>query len=174
MDLAAPLSLAAYRRFLTVWWGFLRPLEPVLLAEPAPMDLRSRAKLPWLEADLCTLGMDAAARDHVASGTCALAAGASWGRRMGFVYVIEGATLGGQVLLRQVAATLPGALPATRFLRSYGDNVGVMWRQVVAALESTMTTPAAEAEVIAAACEAFEAFAARATAEATAHGSTAS
>lgn len=165
VGLGPPPTLEGYGRFLTLWWRFLTPLEASLLGGSAPpeLELPERIKLPWLCADLDALGVDAAARENLPIGPLALPAHAPWPRRLGFLYVIEGATLGGQILLRQVAAALPQASGATRFVRSYGEAVGPRWRALCAELERQLADPSAEAQIVGAACEAFTAFAALAS-----------
>lgn len=91
------------------------------LADPAFTE--PRRKLHLLEADLLRLGVspgDLAALPLFLARPYATAAEA-----LGSMYVLEGATLGGQLIARRVAATL-GFTPA--YHGSYGAEVGAMWR----------------------------------------------
>ncbi|MEO8705241.1 MAG: biliverdin-producing heme oxygenase [Kofleriaceae bacterium] len=91
----------------------------------------SHRKVPWLRADLATLGestpivspADAPRMDTVADA-------------LGCMYVMEGATLGGAVIRRHVLQALQiGPETGARFFASYGDAVGVRWRAFCSALE---------------------------------------
>jgi heme oxygenase len=66
----------------------------------------------------------------------ALAAPRSLAQRFGIAYVVEGAQLGGQVLLRRIGPRV-APLPA-RFLEGYGDQCAQNWRSFLAALGETV------------------------------------
>jgi heme oxygenase len=74
---------------------------------------------------------------------------------LGYVYVIEGSTLGGQVVLRDLGTRLSLTPEESAFLRSYGAEVGRMWREVLAWLGQAMADPAAEAAITTTAQETF-------------------
>lgn len=140
------LDLHAYRGVLERFHGFHRTWEPqvaMLLRDEALLQPRRRGHL--LQADLAALGASA---DGVAGlPLCPApplrdAAGA-----LGSLYVMEGSTLGGQVIQRNV--TLRLGLDdrfGCSYFAGYGANTGAMWRSFLARLDQA---PATEAERIA-------------------------
>jgi heme oxygenase (biliverdin-IX-beta and delta-forming) len=125
---------------------------------PYGIDLEARRKEPLLARDLWALGAA-----PLPTGGRPAAAPSTVGRALGAVYVVEGATLGGQVVRRQLARTL-GLTPShgCAFFASYGDRVGPMWRECCAGLERYGAAHAddagALAELLAGAVDAFRAF----------------
>jgi len=129
-----------YRRYLEKLFGFHAPLEPELhavagLAELG-LDLEERAKCTALLGDLSALGVGP--RDLGPPTWCEHTPrildvpGA-----LGCLYVLEGATLGGQVLFRMLAEQQPDVMRvASRYLRGYGAGTGGQWRAFLAALET--------------------------------------
>jgi heme oxygenase len=133
------LTLEAYRAYLARLLGFYRPVERALLALAGWEETgigRPREKAPLLWTDLRDLG--AAPEDLAALPTCPSAATprlSSLPRGMGCLYVLEGAALGGQILVRHVRRVLP--LPPGRgaaFLHGYGDETARRWRRFGGAL----------------------------------------
>jgi heme oxygenase len=59
---------------------------------------------------------------------------------LGAFYVVEGSTLGGRVILRELSAG-GVADPALRFLDPYGPDAGSMWRSLLAVLEREGAEP---------------------------------
>lgn len=121
--------------------GWLAPLEPALWSEPWPAlvaPCARREKLAWLEADLVARGrtrqqIATLPRQHTLPPLDSLA------QRFGVAYVIEGAQLGGQVLLRTLAPRL--APRPTRFLVGYGTESGEKWRTFLSALGLSLCDP---------------------------------
>jgi heme oxygenase (biliverdin-IX-beta and delta-forming) len=95
------------------------PLERSLETAPATgrvvPDFAERRKTAWLDDDLAALGARPAADCAVPTLTTAEDVA-------GTCYVLEGATLGGALVAREVDDTLP-----TRFFASYGGRRGAMW-----------------------------------------------
>jgi heme oxygenase len=153
-------SLAHYRAFLERFYGFYAPVEACLAAEPslaaADFDFEARRKAHLLAIDLRVLG----ATDDAIAGlprcwnlpdTTGLA------RAVGTMYVLEGATLGGQIITRNLRELF--GLDAGRgcaFFNSYGREVGPMWKAFGAFASTHADGPAFEALAIAAASETFE------------------
>ncbi|MCG6576508.1 biliverdin-producing heme oxygenase [Pseudomonas sp. AF32] len=128
---SAGLDLELYRRLMTAYYGFYQPLEQrlhVLSLTPTGLDQSRRIKLPVLRADLVALGMDDAAIE--ALPTChALPEIESRTAALGVSYVLEGATLGGQILRRRVAEQLGlDASSGAAFLNVYGELTGRRWK----------------------------------------------
>ncbi|GAB2701984.1 biliverdin-producing heme oxygenase [Mucilaginibacter koreensis] len=77
----------------------------------------------------------------------------------GALYVIEGSTLGGQIISKMIAKQLQ--LPegnGLSFFNGYGETSGEMWDRFKTALNAQAQHPADEAEVISAANETFVKF----------------
>ncbi len=122
-------STTRYLKLLELFYGIYLPLEERVAAVPELRlfltDYDQRRKTPWLHADLEHLGSDAARLplcDRLP--TVVSLAGA-----FGGLYVMEGATLGGQILSRSAKQQLGlDAATGCRFFSSYGDEVGRMWK----------------------------------------------
>lgn len=127
--LSGAISLAAYRDILSRFLGFYEPWE-ARLAEALrdPSFYEPRRKLPLLRRDLRALGLSEA--DIHSLPRCPLVPPlATSSAALGSLYVGEGATLGGQLILRNVSARLGvDARSGAAFFASYGEAVGPMWR----------------------------------------------
>jgi heme oxygenase len=159
------LTLEHYRRHLEALYGFYGPLEALLaqrLADPLPeLRISERWKLPLLTRDLLALG------HHAESLACLPQA--SWlpplpglPEALGCCYVLEGATLGGQIILRHLERHFAG-IPAGdfAFFRAYGDEVGPMWKAFGEAVNRASMAEDSllfDARVVQGAKDTFEAF----------------
>jgi len=132
---------AEYQQWTRAMYGWLSTFEDKLWTSPWPdaaeAPLRNR-KRAWLVADLKALGETdesvtalPMADPHLHLQTEA--------KRFGAAYVLEGSTLGGQVLLRQLGARL--APSEGVYLRGYGGQTGPMWQRFSDALGSALQTP---------------------------------
>lgn len=125
------LDSALYLRLLQAYYGFYQPLEALLFAGaliPDELLPQDRVKLPTLVRDLHALGMTDA--DIARLPRCQdLPVIDSPGACLGVMYVLEGATLGGQLLRREVHARLGlDEHSGTAFLDVYGDATGRRWK----------------------------------------------
>jgi heme oxygenase len=125
------LTRGRYARVLEAFYGFYAPLEPLVFAaaeaHEATVALELCAKVPLLVTDLRALGSTQA--DVDALPRCAeLPRVDSASHTVGILYVFEGATLGGQIIRRQLqsSATLDGD-GALAFFTGYGDRTRAMW-----------------------------------------------
>jgi heme oxygenase len=136
-------SVGPYRAHLAQMWGFCAGLEqavaPAALAEVLT-DYPSRRKLPLLTRDLLALGVEP--NDSDSLERCELPACADVAAAFGAVYVLEGATLGGQTLLplvsREIGVT---AEHGASFLASYGADVAPMWQRFGATVDAWCCDP---------------------------------
>ena len=145
-------SAETYRALLARFYSFYAPLEPRILArsEWAQHDfpIAQRAKVPALARDLAALGFTPEAL--AALPRCEeLPALASFPAALGAMYVLEGATLGGQLISRAVRAEL-GFAPETgcAFFASYGRELGPMWQAFRALLARAEAENPASADAI--------------------------
>lgn len=137
---------ADYRDLLARLHAFHRAWEPEvarLVGDPAFTGPRERAHL--LERDLDRLGSDAGARtEPPAFSGLPLATRAE---ALGSMYVLEGSTLGGQVIARRVRAVLDFD---PLYHAAHGDRVGAMWRAFQARLLADVAPDGADEAVDAA------------------------
>lgn len=150
------MTVADYRFRLSRLHGYYQPLEARLFALdgwPAALDLAARRKTPLLEADLRVLGVapEELPRCRDLPDLPGLP------QAFGCLYVMEGATLGGQLITRHIERVLGiGPRNGGRFFHSYGDEVGPRWKAFRAALGGYATSPAIEDAVVRAAAETFD------------------
>lgn len=154
-------SLAVYRSFLEDFYRFVGPLEAVLarldLSEIG-LDYASRRKLPLIEADLLDLGHSSKSLDaippfdgipHLCDPVEAL----------GVLYVLEGSSLGRQVMLLKLRARL-GVRPdwGGHFFNGYGQETSAMWQSFIAILNDAGKSVETARLIEAAASATFAAF----------------
>ena len=133
------LTRARYVRVLEAMYGFYAPLEAscraVAGADGVAIELARRAKLPLLETDLVALGNST---DEIRALPRArqLPRLGSASHAMGVLYVLEGATLGGQIIQRHVQRSLGlDASTGAAFFVGYGERTRQMWMQFTAHVE---------------------------------------
>jgi len=155
--MSGTLTLAAYRHTLARFHGFYGPLEVGMQAAGGwadrGFDVGARWKTSLLEADLRSLGVE----DPAALPICAdLPPHANVAAAFGCLYVLEGATLGGQIINRALEKSL-GITPDAggSFFHGYGDRTGTMWRAFRAALTAFAVAPCDQDEVVEAAKDTF-------------------
>lgn len=151
LDLTSPtLRQDVYRQRIEQLYGYYVPVEARLGAlfgsEVISLDLAARRKTALLRADLVALGCLAPEALPLCTALPPLddlAAG------LGCLYVLEGSTLGGQVISRHLRQTL-GITPETggRFFQGYGARTGPMWLAFRSALASSSAVAQAPAGVI--------------------------
>ncbi len=131
-------SLEAYRDLLRSLHGFYAPMERRLSSLRWPRGVsidRHLRKAVWLRQDLLVLGFDERMVDGLPE--CPdLPPLETAAQGFGALYVMEGATLGGQVILQALKNRL-GLTPETgaRFFSSYGAAIGAVWRDFVTLLD---------------------------------------
>ncbi|MGF3025636.1 biliverdin-producing heme oxygenase [Methylobacterium aquaticum] len=149
-------SLAGYRALLARFWGFHAVLEPALAAsldDAAFFDPRRR--LPHLVADLRFLGLDDVAIEALPCPQLAPPRGRSGA--FGALYVLEGSTLGGQLIAKQVGRRLgPTVESGCRYYAAHGRDTGAMWKAFRLRLADEASRGDADA-IVAAAVETFDA-----------------
>jgi heme oxygenase len=120
------------------------------------LDWAQRRKVPLLEKDLKQLGALPLQRAHYPAGRVDLT---NLPQALGCMYVLEGATLGGQYITRNVGRHLH--LTPDRglaFFSSYRREVGPMWRAFRACLQAEVNTPHIKRQCVASAVDTFDLF----------------
>lgn len=160
MDVGHRFSSAArYRGYLEVMFGFYAPFEQALgshAVRSVLTDFAARCKTPLLSDDLVALGVSA---DCVAGlPRCAsIPACQDEAAALGSLYVLEGATLGGQVLLPMVEQRLRLTRDTgASYLDSYGRDTRAMWQRFGSVVESWCADSVRRATAAAAAVATFE------------------
>lgn len=145
------IDLIDYRSLLVRLYGFHAAFE-------AAAD-GTRERSAWLEDDLAALGVD----DHalVSTARCdALMMLDTPARRFGAFYVVEGSTLGGRHLARDLDSLLGiTGIAGRRFFLGRGTDTSAAWNAFLERLASFLaSTPSAEEEVVAGAVATFDIF----------------
>jgi heme oxygenase (biliverdin-IX-beta and delta-forming) len=152
------ISPVLYRTLLRKFYSFYLPMEARLSQanwSSVEFDFEARRKAPALRRDLIALGDLNAEID--ALPLCAdLPDVSTMPRALGSLYVFEGATLGGQLILRQMQEHF-GYTPqhGCAFFSSYGAEIGIRWKQFGRLVEACATTSDIEHEIVDAACQTF-------------------
>ena len=163
LDILTRLSSPqGYKSLLEQFYGFYLPLEIHLGSVMCPpgflLNFTARRKTPLLEKDL--LFLDLSERDLAELPQCQrLPTVESEAQAFGCLYVLEGATLGGQIISKYVADKLGYERErGATFFKSYGAEVRAMWCGFVQALREYATAHDADDEVVAAAVDTFDKF----------------
>ncbi len=153
-------SLDDYKTLLAKFYRFYSVVEPLVAAQDTAVegfDFSQRLKTPLLEKDLAALGiLDAVRSGQKWSGAPVIDTPA---KAFGTLYVMEGATLGGQVINRHLKEHL-GLTPENGgvFFNGYGQMTGPMWKAFGASIEAFAASANADDEIVAAAKDAFTSF----------------
>jgi heme oxygenase len=131
----ATLAEALWRQ--AGWYAAIEPAIESALGDAAPADMAARRKRPLLDRDLAALGLDPASVP-VCRMVPRLDGPAA---ALGAAYVLEGATLGGAILSRRLAAALGPDAPG-HFFDPYGTGRGARWRAFLDHLERHLDHPA--------------------------------
>lgn len=125
--LRLPLDAQRFRRVLAGFHGFHRAWEPAI-ARRLPAALVPRPRLPLIEQDLRALGWGDAELGAIALCAPAAALADSADSALGSLYVLEGSTLGGRVIMRQVGAAAWCPPQGLRYFDPYGAETTARWR----------------------------------------------
>ena len=125
-----PRSKAEYVEQLKKFFGYVEPWERALSQVlPADDPIRAgREKTPWLEDDLDFFDIERAQREQLPR-VSELPSLSSRAEILGAVYVLEGSTLGGQIIARHLEEAL-GLRDGRgyRYFLSYGSRVSAQWK----------------------------------------------
>lgn len=160
--LGRPWSMEFYESLLRKFYGMYAVVEPPTRKyhewQEIGVDMTQRAKLPALIQDLQALGLSQQEIESLPhySGDAQVT---SFAGALGSAYVMEGSTLGGQIISRHLTKEL-GLQKETglAFFGSYGEDVGPMWREFTSGLNAYQAPETEKEEVIASAVATFRAF----------------
>ena len=152
---AGTITATQTAEFLTRMYGFVQPYEAALRQYAAAFgpawQLEQRYRAPLILEDLALLGYPA--EPPVCSAmppleTCA--------QLLGSMYVLEGSTLGGQVIARQLAAA---DIAGRHFFAGRAERTGPLWKQFGQLLTAAAAAEDADA-IVASAILTFQTLAA--------------
>lgn len=151
-----------YERLLTKFYKFYSSIEPRVAANrlnDSGFDFEARRKTPSLERDLANLGILENVK-HLEGSWNDLPELNTSAKAFGACYVMEGATLGGQMIMRHLKDHL-GLTPDNggSFFNSYGAQVGPMWKEFCAVTTEFAEKNGNDEETVTAAKETFDSFA---------------
>jgi heme oxygenase (biliverdin-IX-beta and delta-forming) len=131
-------SLQRYRSYLAAMLGFHREAEgrlELLNAHEIVVDFPSRRRATSARADLIALGAEADAVTVPAPPAAAPAIDEPAAEVLGLLYVLEGSTLGGALLVQSIAHLGVSGNHGGTYLTSYGPARGRMWRSFLKTLQ---------------------------------------
>jgi heme oxygenase len=136
LDLEARLSsVEAYRGLLRSLWQLHAGYEAAFAAQSCSgshIDFEPRRRSDMLLADLSVLGVLTVPTTMPSLPMHGLY------DAIGCLYVIEGSTLGGQIIFQRVRERLGASADgAASFFRGYGPETGGMWRKLIDAINIT-------------------------------------
>lgn len=156
-------STEDYRGLMRKFYTLYEPLEGRLERSAdwagRGWDFAARRKTPWLREDLRALGVSDAEMASWPRAT-GLPKLDEFGAAVGCLYVIEGSTLGGQVIAKELLDPL--GLTAERggkFFRAYGEATGRRWREFGQWAETQAAQVPLETTAVKGARDTFDGFA---------------
>ncbi len=155
------IDLPLYSKLLQKFYGFHHPLEAQMKVLPEwksyNFDIQARFKTQHLVHDLRYLGLSSEAIENLEK--CEdLPAVQNFAQGLGVLYVLEGSTLGGQILLRHLQKHLQlSAQQGASYFNSYGkEQLGFMWKDFqTLLLDYANQFPTQEHEIITSAKHTF-------------------
>lgn len=151
------VTIAQYADYLKRLYGFVHGFEKMvftLLEHNQLLQLDERRKAHFIQADLALLNHAAAqtyVNDALFSTHYPTAAAA-----FGGMYVLEGSTLGGQIISKHLSKVLGAAVAGkTTYLSAYANQTGAMWKSFLQLLCDAGTTGCKEDEIIDSAVNTF-------------------
>lgn len=147
-----------YTHYLTLMRDVVKDVEENIypVVKPYIADLDSRLRTKHIEADLENLGAVSTPAEKPISG--GITEEITPGFAFGVLYVLEGSTLGGRVILKNINKVLGhDAENGAAFFNGHGALTGPQWKSFVEQLIGFEAQYKAEAEIIKGANYTFEA-----------------
>jgi len=124
------LQLSQYISYLKTMYAFVKPFErnyyPVLTS--VFPNIKERSRIAALESDLLQLGLST--EELAAIELLQFQADIALPEAVGAMYVLEGSTLGGRVILKNVDKTLGlDAANGAQYFHGYGAETGPKWKE---------------------------------------------
>jgi len=154
------LTRDGYITYLERLYSIFIYLEPIVFPSTQKIvhDIEQRHRLPLLEKDLSALGRTPGTGQLQENGF-PTAPNASPAFAMGILYVMEGSTLGGRVILKNVADVLGyDEHSGAAYFTGYGEQTGPLWKSFVQDLLQFETGTGTGNDIIKGANFAFDLF----------------
>lgn len=151
---AESLTLHQYGSYLNLMHDVVRDTEAVVFPKISPIisDLPQRSKIVALKSDLQAIGFTLRQ-----SGT-ALDREMSVAFALGVMYVVEGSSLGGRVILKNIEKTLGfSGENGAEYFHGYGNTTGSQWSKFLEMLTGYELAQGQSDQIIAGATFAFDA-----------------
>lgn len=156
------LQLECYAQVLIGLYAVYRPLELALYDAERTLGRLGNwfPKFHWLEDDLLVLSQQGVVSLYdLERVRPSLLKMSSRAEMAGCLYVLEGSTLGGQVIASRVRASLGNRSHlAMQFLAGYGNDTHLRWGMTCREIEAALDSPEAQFEACAKAREVFGVF----------------
>lgn len=125
-----------YQRLIKKFHGFITPCEDLISTLKCKSIIENRKKKPWLDQDLCALKISTL--DDTTPQKCLeLPVLLDYEHVLGYLYVIEGATLGGQIISKMLKTQLQITKDqGGRFFYGYGNETKKMWDEYCSLLHN--------------------------------------
>lgn len=152
-------TIEDYKTLMSKFYRFYAAMEPELAKldwETIGYDFDERQKLGKLENDLRNLGLEPS---EVSNGWNDIPKVDNLAKALGAAYVIEGATLGGQLIKRHLKENLE-ITPENggSFFNGYGELTGPKWKEFGAVITKYNEENGGDEETIEAARSTFDSF----------------
>jgi heme oxygenase len=155
-------TLQQYTDMLAAFLGFFEPLEAELVTilgwPTIGIDLSHRQRAHFLRRDLRVLGLSDSA--IAAIPRCDdLPEMKNRYNGLGCLYVLEGSTLGGQLIARELSRCFNiDETSGASFFLSHGSHTGEMWKEYCAMVRTYVNDPIKQQAAVHTAAETFEKF----------------
>ena len=151
------VTIVQYADYLKSMYGFVYGFEKMvfpILKQHQLLQINDRKKSHFIQADLALLNQTAAqpyVSDELFSTHYQTAAAA-----LGGMYVLEGSTLGGQIISKHLSKVLGAAVAGkTTYLSAYANQTGAMWKSFLQLLCEEGASANNEYEIIDSAVNTF-------------------
>lgn len=123
------ITLRDYQLLIKKLYGFITPCEDLIDSLKCKSVIENRKKKPWLEQDLHALKISN--NGDITFPRCIdLPVLSEHEHVLGYLYVMEGATLGGQIITKMLKNQLQITQDhGGRFFYGYGDETKMMWNE---------------------------------------------
>jgi heme oxygenase len=161
--LSGTITLEEYKKVLKIMYGFHYPHEQRLLAfdlwdgADQKLDLKTRIKTDLLIEDLKAIGATEEEIENIEICTDFPPA-ENLGQILGSMYVIEGATIGGQIMSKKLTELFDLKESGALFFNSYGDRIMPMFKVFCDVLNTTGAEKDIEETIVTSSVETYYAF----------------
>lgn len=122
------ITLPEYHQLIKKFYGFIAPCEAECKHSPHQLHFADREKTPLIEQDLVTFGITEQSRDNI-SRCSQLPSLSEYENILGYLYVMEGSTLGGMIITQHLQHHLQLTPDqGLRYFYGYGSQTKMMWK----------------------------------------------